>query len=102
MIRILINLPYINKKVEKQTSNKNSTQQKHKKRKNRKGKEEMGSESTPNLKLPVIDFFVPDLKPGTTEWDSLKLDVRNLKSTGVSGQCSTNSLENLKMELYVH
>ncbi|XVF25064.1 hypothetical protein REPUB_Repub13aG0181400 [Reevesia pubescens] len=34
----------------------------------------MGSE-TP-LKLPVIDFSQPDLKPGTIEWDSVKGQVQ--------------------------
>ncbi|OMO54201.1 Oxoglutarate/iron-dependent dioxygenase [Corchorus capsularis] len=34
----------------------------------------MGTESTP-LKLPVIDFTKPELKPGTVEWDSVKGQV---------------------------
>lgn len=35
----------------------------------------MGSE-TP-LKLPTIDFSMPNLKPGTTEWDLVRAQVRN-------------------------
>ncbi|KAB1218616.1 putative 2-oxoglutarate-dependent dioxygenase AOP1.2 [Morella rubra] len=35
----------------------------------------MGSHNSP-LKLPVIDFSNPDLKPGTPNWDSLKAQVR--------------------------
>ncbi|KAL6137683.1 hypothetical protein ACLB2K_062972 [Fragaria x ananassa] len=34
----------------------------------------MGSE-TP-IKLPTIDFSMPNLKPGTTEWDSVRAQVR--------------------------
>ncbi|KAB1218618.1 putative 2-oxoglutarate-dependent dioxygenase AOP1.2 [Morella rubra] len=34
----------------------------------------MGSDSP--LKLPVIDFSNPDLKPGTPDWDSMKAQVR--------------------------
>ncbi|MDV3195246.1 MAG: 2-oxoglutarate and iron-dependent oxygenase domain-containing protein [Sweet potato little leaf phytoplasma] len=35
----------------------------------------MGSGSNP-LKLPLIDFSVPNLKPGTAEWESLRSEVR--------------------------
>ncbi|KAL5758098.1 hypothetical protein ACOSP7_020709 [Xanthoceras sorbifolium] len=34
----------------------------------------MGSETT--VRLPVIDFSKPDLKPGSAEWDSVRANVR--------------------------
>ncbi|XP_047332853.1 probable 2-oxoglutarate-dependent dioxygenase AOP1 [Impatiens glandulifera] len=35
----------------------------------------MGSQTLP-LKLPIIDFGEPDLKPGSTSWDSVRGQVR--------------------------
>lgn len=54
----------------------------------------MGSKTT--LKLPVIDFSKPDLKPGTIEWDLVKEQVQQaLRDFG----CFEAYFDNIPLEL---
>ncbi|XVF86549.1 hypothetical protein PTKIN_Ptkin18bG0050700 [Pterospermum kingtungense] len=54
----------------------------------------MGSEST--LKLPLIDFSKPELKPGTIEWDLVKRQVQQaLQDYG----CFEASFDKIPLEL---
>lgn len=57
-------------------------------------REVMGSETS--LRLPVIDFSKPNLKPGSPEWDSLKSQVRKaLEEYG----CFEATFDRVPMEL---
>lgn len=57
-------------------------------------REVMGSETS--VRLPVIDFSKPNLKPGSPEWDSVKSQVRKaLEEYG----CFEATFDRVPMEL---